>query len=194
MGLPWPDVDIRIVDLETGTKDLPPGQPGELLAKGPTIMSGYWNNPEETAIALRNGWLYTGDIACMDEDGFIFIVDRKKDMLLCSGFNVYPREIDEVLYEHPNVLQACTVGVPDPKRGETVKAFVVPKKDAVITEREIIDHCAKRLSPYKVPKYVEFIDKLPLTAVGKTMRNELRRREAEKFKLRRPQAGNVPTD
>jgi long-chain acyl-CoA synthetase len=119
----------------------------------------------------------------MDEDGFVFIVDRKKDMILCSGFNVYPREIDEILYAHPKVLQACTIGVPDPKRGETVKAFVVPKKEMVITEQEIIDYCAERLSAYKVPKYVEFIDALPLTAIGKPMRNELRKREAEKLAL-----------
>ncbi len=185
VGLPWPDVDIRIVDLETGTKDLPLGQTGELIAQSPTIMSRYWNNPAETAITLRNGWLYTGDIAYMDEDGFIFIVDRKKDMILCSGFNVYPREIDEILYAHPKVLQACTIGVPDPKRGETVKAFIVPKKGSVMTEQEIIDHCADRLSAYKVPKYVEFIDALPLTAVGKPMRNELRKREAEKLELLR---------
>jgi long-chain acyl-CoA synthetase len=176
VGIPWPDVDIRIVDIETGTKDLPLGQVGELIAKSPTIMSGYWNNPSETVFALKDGWLYTGDLAYLDEDGFIFIVDRKKDMILCSGFNVYPREIDEVLYAHPKVLQACVIGVPDPKRGETVKVFIVPKKDAVITEQEVIDYCAERLSAYKVPKYVEFLDALPLTAVGKPMRNELRKR------------------
>jgi len=180
VGLPWPDVDIKIVDIETGTKEMPLGQAGELIAKSPTIMSGYWNNPSETAIALRDGWLYTGDIAYMDEDGFIFIVDRKKDMILCSGFNVYPREIDELLYTHPKVLQVCTVGVPDPKRGETVKVFIVPKKDVSVTEQEIIDFCAERLSAFKVPKFVEFIDTLPLTAVGKPMRNELRKREANK--------------
>jgi len=181
VGLPWPDVDIRIVDLETGTKDMQPGEAGELIAKSPAIMREYWNNPEETAIALRDGWLYTGDIAYMDEDGYIFIVDRKKDMILCSGFNVYPREIDEILYTHPKVLQACTIGVPDPKRGETVKAFIVPKKEAGITGQEIVDYCAERLSAYKVPKYVEFLDAIPLTAVGKPMRSELRRREAEEL-------------
>jgi long-chain acyl-CoA synthetase len=181
VGLPWPDVDIRIVDVATGKKDLLPGQTGELIAKSPAIMSGYWNNPAESAIALRNGWLHTGDIAYMDEDGFIFIVDRKKDMMLCCGFNVYPREIDEILYTHPKVLQACSIGVPDPKRGESVKVFIVPKKDAVLTDQEILNYCAERLSAYKVPKYVEFIDSLPLTAIGKPMRNELRKREAQKF-------------
>jgi len=191
VGLPWPDVDIRIVDLETGTIDLPLGQAGELIAKSPTIMSGYWNNPAETAIVLRDGWLHTGDIAYMDEDGYIFIVDRKKDMILCSGFNVYPREIDEILYAHPKVLQACSIGVPDPKRGETVKVFIVPKKEAVITEQEIIDYCAEYLSAYKVPKYVEFIDAIPLTAVGKPMRRELRKREAERSKLPQPDAAQA---
>ena len=113
VGLPWPDVDIRIVDIDTGIRDLPVGEAGELIAKSPTIMSGYWKNQKETDIAIRDGWLYTGDIAYMDEDGFFFIVDRKKDMILCSGFNVYPREIDEVLYTIPGVLNACSVGVPD---------------------------------------------------------------------------------
>jgi long-chain acyl-CoA synthetase len=180
VGLPWPDVDIRIVDLDTGTKDLPVGEAGELIAKSPTIMSGYWKNQEETDIAIRDGWLYTGDIAYMDEDGFFFIVDRKKDMILCSGFNVYPREIDEVLYTIPGVLNACSVGVPDPKRGETVKAFIVKKPDSKLTEQEVIDFCKKQLSAYKVPTQVEFIDSMPVTGVGKPMRNELRKRAAGK--------------
>jgi long-chain acyl-CoA synthetase len=188
VGVPFPDVDIRIVDSETGTIDLPPGQVGELIAKSPSIMAGYWNHPAETALALRDGWLYTGDIAYMDEDGYIFIVDRKKDMIVCGGFKVYPKEIDEVLYAHPKVLQACTIGVPDPKRGETIKTFIVAKKDVVITEQEIIDYCADSLSAYKVPKSVEFLDTLPLTAVGKPMRNELRKREAEKSSLSQSRA------
>jgi len=141
-------------------------------------MSGYWKNQKETDIAIRDGWLYTGDIAYMDEDGFFFIVDRKKDMILCSGFNVYPREIDEVLYTIPGVLNACSVGVPDDKRGETVKAFIVKKPDAELTEQQVIDFCKKQLSAYKVPTQVEFIDTLPVTGVGKPMRNELRKREA----------------
>ncbi len=182
VGLPWPDVDIRIVDIDTGTKDMPVGEPGELIAKSPTNMSGYWNNPEETAIAIRDGWLYTGDIATMDDDGFFFIVDRKKDMILCSGFNVYPREVDEVIYELPQVFKTCAVGVPDAKRGESVKSFVVLKPGEKLTEDEVIAHCREKLSAYKVPKSVEFIDELPLTAVGKPMRNELKRREAEKMK------------
>jgi long-chain acyl-CoA synthetase len=180
VGLPWPDVDIRIVDIDTGTKDLPAGEAGELIAKSPTIMSGYWKNQKETDIAIRDGWLYTGDIAYMDEDGFFFIVDRKKDMILCSGFNVYPREVDEVLYTIPGVLNACSVGVPDDKRGETVKAFIVKKPGAELTEQQVIDFCKKQLSGYKVPTQVEFIDTLPVTGVGKPMRNELRKRESAK--------------
>ncbi|NLB88162.1 MAG: long-chain fatty acid--CoA ligase, partial [Syntrophomonadaceae bacterium] len=180
VGIPWPDVDIRIVDLENGTEDMPTGEPGELIAKGPQIMSGYWKNPEETAIALRDGWLYTGDIATMDEDGYIFIVDRKKDMILCSGFNVFCREIDEVLYTHPKVLDACTIGIPDPKRGETPKVFVILRPGETMTEDEVKEHCRKSLAPYKVPTHVEFIEELPRTSVGKPMRNALRQQELAK--------------
>lgn len=185
VGLPWPDVDIRIVDLEEGTKDMPLGEPGELIAKGPQNMSAYWKNPEETADTIRDGWLYTGDIATMDEDGFITIVDRKKDMMLCSGFNVFCREIDEVLYAHPKVLDACTIGIPDPKRGETPKVFIIVKPGESLTEEEVIAHCRESLAAYKVPKHVEFIDELPRTTVGKPMRNALRKLEKE----RREKAG-----
>jgi|LFRM01.1.fsa_nt_gb long-chain acyl-CoA synthetase len=180
VGIAWPDVDIRIVDLDKGTEDMPTGEPGELIAKGPQIMKAYWKNPEETAIALRDGWLYTGDIATMDEDGYITIVDRKKDMILCSGFNVFCREIDEVLYAHPKVLDACTIGIPDPKRGETPKVFVVLKPGETMTEDEVKQHCRQSLAPYKVPTHVEFIDELPRTSVGKPMRNALRQRELAK--------------
>ena len=180
VGLPWPDVDIRIVDLETGTKDMPTGEPGELIAKGPQIMKAYWKNPEETANAIRDGWLYTGDIATMDEDGFITIVDRKKDMILCSGFNVFCREIDEVLYAHPKVLDACAIGIPDPKRGETPKVFVILKPGETMTVDEVRQHCRESLAAYKVPTHVEFIDELPRTNVGKPMRNALRQREMAK--------------
>ncbi len=174
VGVPWPDVDVRIVDLETGTKDMPPGELGEVIAKGPQIMAGYWNNPEETENALKNGWLSTGDIGYMDEDGYIFLLDRKKDMVICSGFNVYPREIDEVLYAHPGISEACAIGVPDEKRGETVKAFVVLKQGAGMTAEALTDYCKERLAPYKVPKIVEFIDQLPRTPVGKPDRKALR--------------------
>lgn len=177
IGIPWPDVDIRIVDIEAGTRDMPYCEPGELIASTPTLMTGYWNNPEETKAAVRDGWLYTGDIAYMDEDGFIFIVDRKKDMILASGFNVYPRDIDEVMYTHPKVVHSCTVGIPDPKRGETVKVFIETKPKETISVQEVIDYCKERLTPYKVPKMVEFIDELPLTPVGKPDRKALRQRE-----------------
>lgn len=174
VGVPWPDVDVRIVDLESGTKDMPPGELGEVIAKGPQIMTGYWNNPEETENALKNGWLYTGDIGYMDEEGYIFLLDRKKDMVICSGFNVYPREIDEVLYTHPGISEACAIGVPDEKRGETVKAFVVLKPGVGMTAEALTDYCKERLAPYKVPKIVEFIDQLPRTPVGKPDRKALR--------------------
>jgi long-chain acyl-CoA synthetase len=174
VGVPWPDVDIRIVDLETGTKEMPAGEAGEIIAKGPQIMTGYWNNPTETAKALRDGWLFTGDIGSMDKDGYVFILDRKKDMLICSGFNVYPREIDEVLYANPKVSEACAIGVPDEKRGETVKAFVVLKAGETFTCEELVEYCQERLAPYKVPKIVEFIDQLPRTPFGKPDRRALR--------------------
>ncbi len=161
---------------------MPMGEKGELICRGPQLMSGYWENPEETADSLRDGWLYTGDIAYMDEDGFIFIVDRKKDMLICSGFNVYPRDIDEVMFTHPKVIEACTIGVPDPKRGETVKVFVVLKPGESMTEQEVIDYCKERLAGYKVPKLVEFIDELPRTSVGKADRKALREWEKSRMK------------
>lgn len=181
IGLPLPDTECAIMDLETGTKPLPPGEIGELCIRGPQVMKGYWNNPEETAIALRNGWLYTGDIAKMDEDGYFYIVDRKKDMILASGFNVYPREIEEVLYEHPKVKEAAVAGIPDPKRGETVKAYIVLQPGAEATEEEFIAYCRSKLAAYKVPRYVEFRDSLPRTAVGKLLRRLLV--EEEKAKM-----------
>jgi len=180
IGVPMPSVDVRIVDVETGTIDMPTGEPGEMIFKTPQPAGGYWNNPEETAAILRDGWLYTGDIAYMDKDGYFFIVDRKKDVLLCSGFSVYPREIDEVLYTHPAVLEACTIGVPDEKRGETVKSCVIIKPEATITEQELIDYCRERLAPYKVPKIIEFIDDLPKTSLGKPDRKALRALDEEK--------------
>ncbi|HOJ51611.1 MAG TPA: long-chain fatty acid--CoA ligase [Syntrophales bacterium] len=180
IGLPAPDNDIRIVDVVDGKTEVPRGQPGELLIKGPSVMMGYWNNPEETAQVLKDGWLYTGDIVVQDEDGFIFIVDRKKDMIIAGGFNVYPREIDEVLYRHPKVKEAVTVGIPDPYRGETVKAFIVPKEGEEVSAEEIIAFCKERLAPYKVPKEVEFRASLPQSAAGKILRKVLREEEMKK--------------
>ena len=176
VGLPFPGNDIRIVDLETGTKDMPLGESGEIIAKGPTIMREYWNNPAETAKTMPDGWLFTGDIGYMDDDGHIFIVDRKKDMVLSSGFNVYPREIDELMYSHPKVLNACSFGVPDPKRGESLKLALVLKPGEELTEAEVRDFCKEHLSGYKVPQQVVFVDELPLTPVGKPDRKTLRQR------------------
>lgn len=179
VGLPYPDTDVRIVDMETGA-DLPPGKEGELVIRGPQIMKGYWNKPEETAKVLRDGWLYTGDIARMDEDGYLYIVDRMKDMIISGGFNVYPREIDEILYQHPAVLEACSVGVPDSYRGESVKSFVVLKQGAGATEQEIIDFCRQRLAAYKRPAEVEFVPELPKSTVGKILRRVLAEQERQK--------------
>jgi len=180
VGIPFPDTDVRIVDLETGTRDLPMGEAGELLVRGPQVMRGYWNQPEETAATLRDGWLHTGDIARMDEDGYLYIVERKKDMIIASGFNVYPREVEEVLYLHPAVLEAAVIGVPDPYRGETVKAFVALKPGAAATEQEIIAFCRERLAAFRVPRQVEFRTELPKSPIGKVLRRALRDEEKAK--------------
>ena len=182
IGIPVPDNDVRLVDLQEGKEDVPQGQPGEIIMKGPLIMKGYWNNPQETAGQLKDGWLYTGDIAVQDEDGYFFIVDRKKDMIIAGGFNVYPREIDEVLFQHPKVQEAVSVGIPDPYRGETVKAFIVLKSGEKATGEEIINFCKEKLAAYKVPKMVEFRDSLPKSAIGKVLRKVLRAEEEAKKK------------
>jgi len=182
IGIPIPSTDARIMDLETGTEEQQVGQPGELAIKGPQVMKGYWNMDEETARTIKDGWLYTGDIAHMDEDGYVFIVDRKKDMIIAGGYNIYPRDIDEVLYEHPKISDAVTIGVPDEYRGETVKVFVVVKPGETMTEDEVIAHCKERLAAYKMPRLVEFRDELPKTMVGKVLRKELRAEELRKRK------------
>ena len=174
IGLPIPGTEARIVDVETGTRDLPLGEVGELVLRGPQVMKGYWNKPKETADVLRNGWLFTGDIARKDEDGYFYIVDRKKDLIIAGGFNIYPREVEEVLFEHPAIKEAAVIGLPDPYRGETVKAFVVLKDGASATTEEIIAWCRERLASYKVPRHVEFRDSLPKSGVGKYLRRELR--------------------
>lgn len=182
VGIPFPDNDVRLVDIDDGVTDVAQGQPGEIIMKGPLIMKGYWNNPEETAGQLKQGWLYTGDIATRDEDGYLYIVDRKKDMIIAGGFNIYPREIDEVLFQHPKVAEAASLGVKDAYRGETVKAFIVAKPDQPVTAEEIIAFCKEKLAPYKVPKIIEFRDSLPKSAVGKILRKTLRQEEAAKGK------------
>jgi len=180
IGVPFPDTDACVVDMEVGTIPLPPGKLGELVIKGPQVMKGYWNRPDETASTLRNNWLYTGDIAYMDEEGYFFIVDRKKDLIISGGYNIYPREIDEVLYEHPKVKEAVTVGIPSETRGEIVKAFIVPKDGETLTKAEIIAFCKQKLANYKVPKQVEFRKELPKTMVGKVLRRALREEEIKK--------------
>jgi long-chain acyl-CoA synthetase len=180
IGVPIPGTDARIVDVATGEAEMPVGETGELIVRGPQVMKGYWNMPDETVRTLRNGWLYTGDIAKMDEDGYFYIVDRKKDMIVASGYNVYPREVEEVLFEHPAVSEAVAVGVPDPYRGETIKAFVVKRQDDNASEDEILSFCKERLAPYKTPKSIEFRDELPKSTVGKLLRRVLADEEREK--------------
>jgi len=182
IGVPLPNTDAKIVDIDDSTRELPQGEAGELAVYGPQVMKGYWNKPDETALVLRGGWLLTGDIARMDEDGYFFIVDRKKDMIIASGFNVYPREVEEVLFMHPAVAEAAAIGVPDPYRGETVKAFVVLKAGTTATADDITAFCKERLAPFKVPKEIEFATDLPKSLIGKVLRRELRERELAKGK------------
>lgn len=171
IGLPVPSTDMRVVDDKY--QPLAVGEIGEIQIRGPQVMKGYYNRPDETARVLREGWLCTGDIGKMDEDGYFYIVDRKKDMILVSGFNVFPNEIEEIVAAHPKVLECAAVGKPDPKSGEVVKLFVV-KKDPSLTEKEIIEYCRQNMTGYKVPKEVEFRDELPKSNVGKILRRELR--------------------
>lgn len=184
IGLPFPDMDAKIVDLETGEKELPVGETGELVVKGPQVMKSYWNKPDETAHALRNGWLHTGDIAKMDEEGFFFIVDRIKDMIKTVGENVYPREVEEVLFTHPKVKDAVVIGLPQEFMGEKIKAYVILKEGMSATPDEIIQYCREQLSKFKVPKEVEFRDQLPKTLVGKVLRRVLRDEEMKKQKAK----------
>jgi long-chain acyl-CoA synthetase len=174
VGIGVPSTEYKVMDLGDGTKEVESGELGELVVKGPQVMKGYWNMPEETAVTLRDGWLYTGDIAKVDEDGYLYIVDRKKDLIIASGYNIYPRDVEEVLYEHPAVQEAVVIGVPDAYRGESVKAVLVLKNNKTANEREIIDYCRANLSAYKVPHFVEFREELPKTNVGKILRRALR--------------------
>ncbi len=171
IGLPVPSTDVRIVDDEDN--DVAPGEPGELCIRGPQVMVGYWQRPDATEEVLKNGWLHTGDVVTVDGEGFIRIVDRKKDMILVSGFNVYPNEIEDVLMQHPKVREAAAIGVPSDLSGEAVKVCIV-KKDPSLTKEEVLDHCRRQLTGYKVPKIIEFRDELPKTNVGKILRRELR--------------------
>jgi long-chain acyl-CoA synthetase len=178
IGLPLPDTDVRIVD-DAG-QPVPPGQAGEIVLRGPQVMAGYWQKPAETAIAIKDGWFYTGDLAQMDAQGYFTIVGRKKDMIDASGFKVYPDEVDRVLMSHAAVLEAATIGVPDVKRGETVKSFVVLKPGATVSAEALVAHCRESLAPYKVPREIEFRTELPKSTVLKILRRQLREEEEAK--------------
>ena len=171
IGIPAPDTAVRLVD-DDG-RPVPPGQPGELIVRGPQVMQGYWNQPADTAKTLRDGWLYTGDVAVMDADFMFRIVDRKKDLIIVSGFNVYPNEVEDAITAHDKVMEAAVVGVPDAKTGEAVHAFVV-RRDPTLTEQELIGHCRKSLTGYKVPARITFRDELPKSPIGKILRKDLR--------------------
>ncbi|MGQ9530379.1 MAG: long-chain-fatty-acid--CoA ligase [Candidatus Bathycorpusculaceae bacterium] len=180
IGIPWPDTDAKIMDAETGEKELAPGEIGELVIKGPQVMKGYWKMPEETAQVLRDGWLYTGDIGKMDEDGYFYITDRKKDLIKYKGYSVYPRELEDVLYEHPAVKLCAVIGKPDPVAGEIPKAFVVLKEGKAATEKEIMDFVNEKVAPYKAIRDVDFRKELPMTMVGKVLKRVLQEEERKK--------------
>ena len=173
IGLPLPGTEAKIVDMELGGEALGPGKVGELAVRGPQVMAGYHNRPCDTADVLRNGWLYTGDIASMDEEGYFLIVDRKKDLIISAGYNIYPREIDEVLFRHPKIKEAVAVGLPHPSRGQVIKAYVVPKEGQRLTQAEVVTWCRERLAHFKAPRLVEFRSELPKTLVGKVLRRVL---------------------
>lgn len=180
VGIPLPNTDIKIVDLVDDDKEIGIGEIGEICIKGPQVMKGYYKMDEQTAEVLKDGWYHLGDIGFMDEDGYLTIVDRKTDMIIAAGYNIYPMEIDEILMTHPKIMEACTIGVPDAYRGETVKAYVVPMAGMTLGEDEVIAHCKESLAAYKVPKGVVFVDELPKSAVGKILRKEVRKIDLEK--------------
>ena len=181
IGVPVPGTDAKVVDLADGVTEVPTGTEGELIIKGPQVMKGYWNKPDATRDMIRDGWLYTGDIAIVDPDGYFFIVGRQKDMILAGGYNIYPDEVDRVLMGHPAVLEAGTIGIPDQKRGETVKSFVVLKTGHAATTEELIEYCRKELAAYKIPRQIEFRAELPKSTVLKILRRELRDQELAKL-------------
>jgi long-chain acyl-CoA synthetase len=178
MGMPLPSTAAKVMDQETGARELPPGEVGELAILGPQVMAGYWKSPQETAAVLRDGWLYTGDLARMDADGYFYIVERKKDLIIAGGYKIYPREVEEVLYQHPSVQEAVALGVPDAYRGETVKVVIVPKDGIGLTVHEIEAYCRQHLAVYKVPKIIEFRTQLPKSQVGKVLRRVLKEEAA----------------
>jgi acyl-CoA synthetase (AMP-forming)/AMP-acid ligase II len=181
VGLALPFTDVRIVSLEDGVTEVPLGEPGEVVTRGPMVMKGYWRQPEATAATLRDGWLHTGDVGRLDEEGYLRIVERKKDLIKASGYSVYPAEVEAALYRHPSIAEAGVVGVPDPYRGEDVLAFVVlrPEARGVVSESQVIDWCREEMAAYKAPRRVHFLDALPRTASGKVLRRALRDRGRE---------------
>jgi long-chain acyl-CoA synthetase len=184
MGLPFPDTEARVVDSDAGLTEVPEGETGELIVRGPQVMQGYWNKEDETRAVLRDGWLYTGDLVRRDDRGYFYFVDRKKDIIKSRGETVYPREVEEVLRQHPAVSEAAVIGVADHDYGETVKAYVVAKPGLLVTEQELVMHCAGLLARYKIPSTVEFRQELPRTVIGKVLRRTMREeavrdREAE---------------
>ena len=174
IGVPIPSTETKIVDVEYGVKELGVGEHGELCVRGPQVMKGYYKQPGQTEMVLRDGWLYTGDIACYDKDGFFYITDRKKDLIISGGYNIYPREVEEVLFAHPKIKEAVVIGIKDQIRGEAVKAFVVLNEGETLDKSELVTYCRKNLANYKLPREVEFRDSLPKSAVGKILRRELR--------------------
>ena len=181
VGLPFPDVDVKIVNLDDG-HDLATGELGEIVLRSPTVMLGYYKNAEETQKTIVDGWLYTGDIGYMDEDGYFYITDRKKDLIIVGGFKVFPREIDELIYQHPKVKEGITIGLPDPHKGERIKVYIVLKEGETATPEEFITYFKERLTPYKVPREVEFRTELPKSMIGKILRRALREEEGRKAK------------
>jgi long-chain acyl-CoA synthetase len=182
VGLPMQDTEIKIMDAEKGEEEMPLGEVGEICVRGPQVMKGYWNRPEETAEVLRDGLLYTGDIGMMDEDGYLFIVDRKKDMLIYKGYNVYPRDLEEVINEHPAVAQSAVVGKRDDRYGELPMAFVELVPGGQVTEEELLGYANERLAKYKKIRMVKIVETLPVSAAGKVLRRELRD-QAQEFQI-----------
>ncbi len=180
IGIPIPGTDCKIVNVDDGVTETKPGEPGELVIRGPQIMQGYWNMPDETTNALRDGWLYTGDLAVMDDDGYYRIVGRKKEMIVVSGYKVFPDEVDDVLMSHPAVFEAATIGLPDEKTGERVKSFVVLKPGRQATTKELVAFCRENLAAYKVPRDIEFRSELPKSGALKVLRRALLEEELAK--------------
>ena len=171
-GLPRTDVEVAIFDADD--RELDPGEMGQIVTRSDLVMKGYWRDPEATAETLKNGWLYTGDLGCMDEQGYVFIMDRSKDMIISGGENIYPREIEEVIIQHPDVREVAVIGVPDPQWGEAIKAIVSMVPGTAVTEKDLIDFCKQSIASYKKPQSIDFVDELPKNNYGKIVKRELR--------------------